>query len=80
MKALVVYGSIQSGSTSLWAKIADRNKMQHLERKTALCEGDFFNIALFGLIYKKKKIPHSELVECQRHVRLHLKQGPCRCP
>lgn len=51
---LVVYGSIQSGSTSLWARIADRNKMQHLERKTALCEGDLEKVALSELIYKKR--------------------------
>lgn len=37
---IVVYGSIQSDLMSLWARIADRNKMQHLEQKTTLCEGN----------------------------------------
>lgn len=48
---LVVYGSIQSDSMSLWARIADRNKMQHLERKTTLCEGNFKKVSL---IYIRK--------------------------
>ena len=33
VKVLAVYGLTQSGSTNLWARIADRNRMQHLERK-----------------------------------------------
>ena len=40
VKGLVVYESTQSGSTSLSARIVGRNRMQHLERRTALCEGD----------------------------------------
>ena len=33
VKVLVVYGLTQSGSTSLLARIAEMNKMQHPERK-----------------------------------------------